>query len=281
MSNPIADIFRQAAEKNASDPRRTGNTVDLPKGKKVLVSGDLHGNRRNLTKILGRADLSSNPDQVVVFQEIIHGPVDPRAGVDRSIELLLRVARLKISNPEQVVVIMGNHDLAQFTGNEITKSGRGVCKGFVEGIHYAMGGEDTDVVDAVNTFLASLPMAVRCPNGVFVCHTLPTPNRMKFADPEIFRRNSSEEDLHRGGPVYEWTWGRKHTPEQVEELAQRLDVSFFILGHKHMDVGYELISPRAVNIVSDHGHGAVVEFATDQSLDLDTIESYIKPIAAL
>jgi hypothetical protein len=280
VPSAAADIFRQAADLNASDPRREGNVVSVEADREVIVAGDLHGNQRNLDKIIRFADLGAHEQRRLVLQEIIHGPFDAE-GPDRSIGLLLRAARLKCSHPQQVLFVLGNHDIAQVTGNEITKSGRGVCKAFTQGVAYAFEDEAADVLAAVEAFLMSLPLAVRCPNGAFITHSLPHPARMEMAGTEILRRPYAPEDLRRGHPVYEWTWGRGQTAEQVEALAGELGVELFVLGHRHVESGWEQLCPRAVTVASDHAHGCVMQFTSDEPVGEGDLPRLLKPIVAL
>lgn len=278
MASPAADIFRQAARLNAD---RDANLVGIDDADEVIVTGDLHGNRMALTKIIAHANLDHQPGRRLILQELVHGPLDPRSGKDRSVELLLRAARLKVNCPQQVLFLLGNHDLAQATGNEITKDGMGVCKAFNEGVRFCFGDDAEEVLSAVDEFLLSMPLAVRCPNRVFLCHSLPSPQRMELAGMDVFDRPWADEDLHRGGGVYEWTWGRNQTPEQIEDLARQLDVDFFVLGHKHIETGWEMVGPRAVVIVSDHAQGGVLQFHTDAPLTGDVPQQYFKPVVAL
>jgi hypothetical protein len=282
VPSPLANIFREAAELNIGDGRREGNVVELPAGREVIATGDLHGHRENLAKIASFADLPNRKDRLLILQEIIHGPADARTGHDRSVDVLLRAARLKIAYPEQVVFLLGNHDVAQVTGNEITKAGRGVCEAFVRGVEYACGADGApEVLDAVAAFLLSAPIAVRCPGGVMLTHTLPTPQRMDLAGWDLPAGPYRPEDLRRGGPVYEWTWGRKHTPEQIERLAERLGASFFILAHKGIAAGYKFVSPRAVIITAEHERGCILPFASDAPLTEETARQRLRPIAGL
>ncbi len=244
------EIFRQAASLNSYDARRKGNVVELGDGADVIVVGDLHGNRKALTAAIAYADLENHSRRCFVLQELLHGGLD-KFGNDRSCELLLRAARLKVKYPEQVLFLLANHDIAQITGNEISKDGRGVCKCFSEGIKYAFGAEDAEAVEqAIVEFFLSQPLAIRCPNGVLIVHSLPSPARMAIAGFEILDRTYSEEDLHRGKPLYEWIWGRGQTPEQLKEIARRLDVQFFVLGHKHSSEGFSMIKPLAITLTS-------------------------------
>ena len=282
MSSALADIFHKAAELNVSDPRRGDNVVSLPAGSEVIACGDIHGHRANLNRIIAYADLPARPERQLVLQEIVHGPPDQRTGHDRSVDVLLRAARLKIAQPGQVTFLLGNHDIAQASGNEITKAGRGVCESFILGVRFAVGPDAADeVLEAVKAFLLSLPLAARCPGGTLLCHTLPTPQRMALAGEDIPAGAYTPESIHRGGPVYEWTWGRKQTPEQIDRLAEHLGVSYFVLAHQHIPTGHEVLSPRAILLTSEHDRGAILQFSADTALTEQTALAALKPIAAL
>ena len=282
MPSPIADIFHQAAKLNAADVRRSGNVIHVEPEREVIAAGDLHGNRANLAKIIAYADLARREDRRLILQEIIHAPPDIRTGLDRSIDVLLRAARLKIASPGQVIFLLGNHDVAQATGNEITKAGRGVCQEFVRGVKHACGEDNAlEVLGAVNAFLLSAPIAAWCPGGVLVSHTLPSPKRMDLAGKDIPDGPYDGQVLRRGGKVYEWTWGRKQTPEQIEELADHLGVSFFVLAHRHIDASYEFISPKAVILTAEHERGCLLQFPSGKGLTEELARRYMRPIAAL
>ncbi len=281
MAHAVADIFRQAAKLNKTDSRRKGNIVKLDEGCDVIVSGDIHGNRSNLTKIINHANLSDGCGRRLVLQEIIHGPPDPKTGHDRSIELLMRVAREKVAHNEEVLFILGNHEIAQVTGNEITKNGIGVCKDFEQSVSLAFGEDTGEIMLALYDFILSMPLAIRCPGGAFITHSLPSPNRMEMAGDEIFSRSYEPPDLQRGGALYEWTWGRSQTPQQIDNLAQQLGVNFFILGHRRIEAGYEIISDRGICLAADHEHGHIMEFPSDVELNGENVTAYLKPVVAL
>jgi hypothetical protein len=277
-----ADIIRQAADLNRKDDRRHGSTVRLEGRYDLIIAGDIHGNRPNFVKIVGYAELASNPGRHLLLQELIHGPVDPASGHDRSIELLLRAARLKCSHERQVLFVIGNHDVAQITGSEIIKDGQSFCETFAEGVSYAFGAADAPaILAAVEEFLLSLPLAVVCDNGVMIAHSVPSPNRMAPAGTEILTRAFTKDDLHRGTPVYDWTWGRGHAAEQLDSLAAKLGVDFLILGHQRSDSGLEVISPRAVALASDHAHGKILHFSGGETVSTETAMAKARPIVTL
>ncbi|HOF19000.1 MAG TPA: hypothetical protein PK082_08820, partial [Phycisphaerae bacterium] len=78
MACAAADIFLRAAELNRNDARRAGNVVELEAETDILYTGDLHGHRNNLSRILAYADVGAFPQRRLVLQEIIHGPPDER-----------------------------------------------------------------------------------------------------------------------------------------------------------------------------------------------------------
>ena len=281
MPNAAADIFRQAAELNLCDDRRRGNCIRLDGGLDVIVTGDIHGNRRNLARIIDYAALDQNQKRSLVLQELTHGPVDQATGHDRSVEMLLRAARLKLRHPRQVLFVMANHDLAQITGGEIIKDGRSVCQAFAEGVRFTFDPAGHEVLQAVLEFLRSLPLAVICSNGVLISHSLPDPDKSDDATIGVLQRCCQEADLARSGAVYHWLWGRRQTPEQLKSLGQRLGVSFFILGHRRIDNGFEVFAERAAAVSSDGPRGCVLHFSTDAPLTAATASQCVKQIALL
>jgi hypothetical protein len=283
MGSPVAEVFRKAAEVLRADPRRSGHVLSLGGAEEFLVSGDLHGNRANLARIVSHASLASHPGRVLVLQEIAHGPDDRRTGHDRSVEVLLRAVRLMLERPEQVLFVLGNHDVAQVTGNEITKQGRGSCEAFEKGVREGFGDDAEEILQAVDEYLLAIPLAIRCGQGVWISHSLPAPSRTALAGTDVFDWTGPypPESLRRGGPVYEWTWGRAHTPEQIDALAERLGVEFFLLGHQHVEAGFEVVSPRAMVVASDHNRGCLCRFGADETLTGETAPDHVLQIQSL
>ena len=281
MSSAVARMFDQAAEFLAEDSLRQGNLVQLPPGKELIVAGDIHGHRANLDAILRHADLPAHESRILILQEIIHGQEDQLTGHDRSVEALMRAIRAMLSHPKQVRFLLGNHDLAQLTGKEISKHGRGACKAFDAGVAYAFEDEAREVREALNGYIRALPLAARTPGGVLISHSLPAPNRADEAGTEILGRCATQDDLQRGGCLYEWTWGRNQTPEQMDQLAQALDVEYFVVGHKHVEGGSERLGPRGIVLNSGDSRGAILELTTDEPLNDDNIQGHLRRIRAL
>jgi len=280
MAHPSADIFRAAAACNAAEKHRIGNVIEFAPGEHLIACGDIHGHRNNLAKAIAYADLAASPQNMLLLQEIIHGGPDDGADGDRSFELLLRAARLKCRFTEQVHFLMGNHDLAQLTNNEITKNDRGTCKAFDTGLRNAFGNDADEVAEAIDEFIRSLPLVGRCPNGVLLSHSLPSPARAKLFDAEILHRPYREEDFKRGHSVYELTWGRRHDEALLTDMAERLGADLFINGHQPVEGGF-LVNGRQLLITCDHSLGAIVEFDVDKALTAEDLPRLVKRISKL
>jgi len=281
MTSPAAEIFVKGAKILREDPRRCGNTVNIEGECSMLVSGDLHGNRPALARIIQACGIRKSPTSFLLLQELIHGELEASTGLDRSVDLLLRAVRLLIDFPTQVLFVMGNHDLAQATGGEITKNTGNVCQAFAQGVLDSYGEHGPEVLDAIYEFLLAMPLAIRLPNRLQISHTLPCPWRMKLADPGILTRPSAPEDLKRGGPVYEWTWGRNQNDQQLEQLAEQLDVDLFVLGHRHVPDGIEAIGERAVILNSDNLRGCVLPIDCTRSYSVTDAMQAAVPVSAL
>ena len=68
MAQTTVDLCAKAAELNYSDKLRQGNIIELPPKGRLIVTGDLHGHRKNFERIIAFADLASNPETHLIFQ---------------------------------------------------------------------------------------------------------------------------------------------------------------------------------------------------------------------
>src|SRR5436305_1736264 len=113
--------FAKAVDATRSTPGRRGRVIHLEGAAEVLVAGDLHGNLDNFRKILDRAQLAKHPGRHLVLQELIHGPLRYVSGGDKSHQALDVLATLKSQFPHRVHMLLGNHELAQWTEQVIGK----------------------------------------------------------------------------------------------------------------------------------------------------------------
>ncbi len=280
MAHPVAEIFTTAAEFNETADRRQDNALLFEPGDRLIVTGDIHGNRGNLSKIIIHANLKANPNRMLILQELIHGgPIDANGGC-RSFEALVRAARIKNQFPEQVHFLLSNHDAAQMAGNEITKDGCGSCKIFTQGLINAYGDDADEIVAAMNAFFRSEPLLARCPNGVVISHSLPSPGREQFFDPKMIDRPYEDLDFGKGQSVYEMIWGRRQTPASLDIMADILGATAFINAHQPQASGYR-ITGRQLILASEHPRGVIAEFQADEEIDLELLDTLTVRIATL
>lgn len=276
-----ADIFRQAAQLNYEDPLRRGSLLEFPNYGQLVMTGDLHGHRRNLERLQRYCDLERAGARHVVLHEIIHVDVETNGGRDDSHLVLLEAARWKVEFPDQVHFLQSNHELAQLGRQEITKNGRVVTVDFATDVERTYGAGAGPVLEGIDDYLRSLPLAGRTANRVLISHSLPTPHSLPMFDPQVVHRLPTAEDLDAHGSAYLLVWGRYQTEHELAALAQVYDVDFFICGHQPQESGYEVLHDRMIILASDHNHGVYLPFDLARPLTLEGLTGQIRPLAGL
>lgn len=248
------EVLAEATGLLRDDPDRNGPVVHFGSAGQLVVTGDMHGNLANFNKLCRFCNFQRSPGRRVLLQELIHQDLTVGDGMDHSIDLLLRVAALKVAHPDSVFIIQSNHELAQLLRQEITKGGRSVISEFDRGVAYRFGRDAGRVLDAVAAYIRALPLAARTASGIFIGHSLPEPARLRSFDYGVFAREPTDEDLSPGGPAYSLVWGRFHTPADVDQFAQRLGVQHVVVGHTPQEFGHATVG-RMIILASDHAHG--------------------------
>lgn len=269
--------FRDAARLNREDPCRDGSIIRLPSYGQVVMTGDLHGNDKNFEKLKRYAMLDRTPARHVILHEMVHADLVARTDVDHSHNLLLSAAAYKREFPEQVHFLQSNHELAQLTGYLIAKNGRVVIEEFNIAVEAAYGKRrSADVLSSINEFIASFPIAVRTPNRVWMSHSLPNAHDMDEFDVEIFNREITMTDLQSNRTLFSLVWGRRHTQEQLDALAARLDVDTFIVGHQPQEMGFAHLLGRLIILASNHNHGVFLPFDLSKPRSPEDLVSAIR-----
>ncbi len=252
MPDPRKILFtlRKATELMRQTPGRSGGVVKLDSAEDVLVVGDLHGNLPAFRRALDLAALDRFPARHLVLQELIHGPQQyPGEAGDRSHQLVDLTAALKCQYPDRVHIILGNHELSEITDRIIGKDGEALNAKFRKGIITAYGTAANEIVTAYKTLFRALPLAVRTPNRVFICHTLPEARDLDTLDLEILKANVwPDEAMKRRGSIYAMTWGRDESPETADRFATMVDADLFVTGHQPCDEGFRQANHRQIII---------------------------------
>ena len=281
MPRTIIDLLNKGIGANVADRFRRGNLVHLPSDGSLIVTGDLHGHRRNFEKIVACADLAHNPNRHIVLQEIIHGgPEDPQGGC-LSYKLLFDVVRYKLSFPDHVHIIMGNHDTAFINSSEVMKNGKEMNRAMRLALdrEFREGGSDVEL--AIRQFLFSQPLAVRCDNRIWVSHSLPGDRYIDKFDPNILDRKLKINDVVRPGSAYLLTWGRKHSQTLLDKMAKLFDVDIFILGHQWQEEGWCQAGKNLIIIASDHNHGCLLSISLAESYSVEQLIDSITPLTSI
>jgi len=278
----VTEIFQCAAEENQISPLRAQQVVNLPAQGDVWIAGDLHDHRRNLDKLLYRADLANHPDRHLILQEIVHGDHWDENGAEGSWETLLRAANLKCDFPRQVHFLLANHDLAQIHGEGIMKGGQSVCAAFNKAVRRDFAGRSGVVQAAITEFLLSFPLAIRTQNGLFFSHSVPTDTEVPVFDYGVFNRPLTGADYQRRtGPVYQLIWGRRTTPESVGQFLDNLCAQLIVTGHQPQEMGYAINGDRHLIIASDHNQGVFLRASLTGPLDMETLLSGLTKFVAV
>jgi hypothetical protein len=246
------------------------------------MTGDIHDHRTNFRKLLAAADLRNNPQRHLVLHELIHGDHYDDKGAEGSWETLHRAAELKCDFPDRVHFLMANHDLAQIHGEGIMKAGLSVCEAFTAGIKRDFGDRGTSLNVCITEFLLSLPLAIRAPNGMFFCHSLPTDSQIETFDFTVFDRPLGANDYkRRTGPVYQLIWGRGVTPAGVEKFCEKVDAKLIVTGHQPQDMGYFANGERHLIIASDHSQGVFLPIDLSQEYTVDELVERLTKFVSL
>jgi hypothetical protein len=279
----VIETFETATEENQVSSLRENQVVKLPAEGEVWVAGDLHDHQRNFDKFVRAADLANNPHRHIVLQELIHGDKIDAKGAEGSWEMLYRAAELKCDYSSQVHFLMANHDLAQIHGEGIMKAGVSVCEAFNAGVRRDFPQGASGVTVAITEFLLSLPLAVRAPNGLFMCHSLPTDDQIPHFDYPVFDRPLTGGDFkRRTGPVYQLVWGRKTSPAGVAAFAEKIGAKLIVVGHQPQESGYAVVGDRLLIIASDHNQGVFLAADLDRDYDMDRlVESGVHKFVAV
>jgi hypothetical protein len=297
----LLSLLRRATEAFRATPGRRGHVIYLTDAADVCVAGDLHGNVDNFSRLLKAADLGKNPGRHLVLQEVVHGkfryPSSQAAGVrgqrsgaceyespalpcrdggDKSHQLLDLVAALKCQCPTRVHFLLGNHELSQWTNRRIGKGDEDLNDLFRQGIETAYKDHAPAIYDAYMQMLAVSPLVVRTPNGVYLSHTVPPPQRMESFDPAVLERDEfSQEDVVLGGTVHSIVWGRTISEEHVTAFLKKVDADMLITGHLPQDQGFAVPNSKQIILDSQGSPACYCLFPCDRALSLEELKSMI------
>jgi hypothetical protein len=259
--------LRQAADAFRTTPGRRGRFVQLTGADEVLVAGDLHGDLENFKRLLRLADLGRHPRRHFVLQELLHGPYRYPGGGDQSHRLLDVVAALKCQYPDRVHVLMGNHELSQWTNRAIMKGDEDLLQLFRQGVETAYDEQAAAVYAAYEELFAVMPFALRTPNRVFLSHSVPSRQRLDAWELAMLCQDEHGPDAHKlGGCLHAVVWGRDVSAETVQRYLQKVDADLLISGHIPCSTGYHVPNPYQLILDCKDEQACCCLFPADRAL---------------
>jgi hypothetical protein len=141
-----------------------------------------------------------------------------------------------------------------------------------QGIETAYGAAAEDIYAAYHELFRALPLAVRTPNRVFVCHTIPDARDLQSLDLKILESGEWPPDsLVRGGTVYALTWGRDTEPETADRFAKLVDADLFITGHQPCPEGFRRGNHRQLIIDGTDPYPTYCLYRANEPVTIDTL----------
>ncbi|MCE5340964.1 MAG: metallophosphoesterase [Planctomycetaceae bacterium] len=281
MAEDFIKLLEAGILANEQDKFRKANIVALPAAGDLVITGDIHGHRRNFERIVSYSNLEKNPDRHLILQEIIHGGQEDTHGGCLSFEVLADAVKLKLNFPNQVHFILANHDTAFINNSDVMKGGKEMNASMRAALKRKYGSRMKAVESAIERFLFSQPLAVKTANRIWISHSLPADRNVDKFDFSIFDRHLKVSDIVRPNSVYTLTWGRNQSEESLNFFAGKLDVDLFVLGHQVQETGWSSNNKNLIIIDSQHNHGHLIRVELDAEYTIDKLIKSLVPIASI
>jgi hypothetical protein len=281
MSESFIKLLEAGILANQQDKFRRANLVNLPAEGDLVITGDIHGHRRNFERVISFCALGDNPQRHLILQEIIHGGQEDSQGGCLSFELLAEAVELKIKFPDRVHFILANHDTAFISNSDVMKGGKEMNASMRSALERKYGVQMKFVENAIERFLFSQPLAVKTANGIWASHSLPADRNVDKFDFTIFDRTLKVSDIVRPNSAYLLTWGRNQSAESLDIIAGRLGVKFFVLGHQVQESGWLSNNKNLIILDSQHNHGHLMLIDLKAEYTLEALIKAIVPIASI
>jgi hypothetical protein len=215
-----------------------------------MVTGDIHGHRRNFNLIRRAAALDRHARRHLVLQEACHGgPSYWQNGGCMSHTIVEDIAALKVMYPERVHFLLGNHELAEMSDYPIQKNRVLLNLMFRLGLQQMYGPAAEPVREAMLRFFWSCPLAVRLPHDIFIAHSLPEFTDSREFDPSVLKRPLTPADCLEQADVFRMLWGRDYRRANAKAFAESVGARLLITGHEPCQEGF--VAPNDLQIVLD------------------------------
>ncbi len=281
MAQTPIQLIKNAIAANRCDHFRRGNIIELPSVGDLIITGDLHGNRRNFHKIQYYAALDKNPNRHIIFQEIIHGGSEDSDGNCLSYQLLFDLYEYKLQYPNHVHILTGNHDMTFVNDTEVLKNGRKMNQSLKKALSNEYGAETEAVINLMKDLFLSQPLAMRSENKLWCCHSLPSGRFLDNFDPAIMQKDLTSCDFKKTGPVYSLLWGRNIAESTLANFSELFTVESFVLGHQNQPDGWSRPQKNLIILASEHNFGCLLKTDLASAISTDSLVEHIVSIASI
>jgi hypothetical protein len=162
------------------------------------------------------------------------------------------------------------------------KAGLSVCEAFTAGVKRDFPEGADKVSFSIGEFFLSLPLAVRCPHGLFFCHSLPSDANIGSFDFTVFDRELTGRDYQRKtGPIYQLVWGRNMSPATAAKFAEQMDAQILVTGHQPQESGYAVNGDQHLIIASEHNQGVFIPIDLSRPYTMAELVDSIRKFVSL
>jgi hypothetical protein len=189
-------------------------------------------------------------------------------------------AALKNQFPRQVHLIPGNHEMAQWTNRPVLKADENLNVLFQAGVIEAYGPlYGPQIYMTYLDLFQALPVAVRTPNRVLVCHSQPAARVLSLFDPaRLAAETYDASDLQPGGAVHSLLWGRDTTLVTTTEFLRKMNADLLVSGHIACEEGYQVPNERQLILDCAECPGGYLLFPTTVPLTHQELVSHVRLI---
>ena len=265
-------LLVQAGQALWQHPGRQGHVVTLAPDCELLLSGDLHGNRRNLDLLIAAASLEHHPERHLIWQEVIHTRgmlIDRR---DLSFLEICDVLEYLVRFPHRVHLLLGNHDHNLLRRRETLRNKKRLNHLFERGLALSFAERAGEILQSYRQLITAMPVAVQCGHLLF---THSNPPAQAVFDWSALKQPLSLVDY----PEIEGLLnGRDHSLAAVARMLRQADAEFSVIGHEICRLGYDQPNPAQLIIDSCHNRGYYLRCRPSQVRIMRDLKSGLRPI---
>lgn len=238
-----------------------------------MITGDLHGNRKNLDILLSTAQLEKYPNRHIIFQEVIHTrniAIDHR---DLSFLEILDILKYVIQFPDRVHILLGNHDFNFFVGKEMVHSKRKLNYRFRRGVKLLFEDKSKKIIDLYKKIILIMPAMIQS-GKILLTHSNFDEGYENYTLSDLTKTTPFEEN----SPLYKLITGRVHSKKAIQPLLEQSNADFSIIGHEICQMGYDIPNAKQIIIDSCHKHGCYILCQPNTIKTIKDLKKHIKKI---